>query len=131
MLDENVGRLAGEHIPKHAAPDAGDHAEKYGKKPTVIACVHCRCDADRCEDAEPKRIGPKHQDLIQTILLEQFPAHKRQKDDHRAKNCRKRINRIAEHDWRKIAHQNIAQYAPAAGSHQPENADSENIHVLF
>lgn len=29
MLDENVGRVPGQHVPQHAAAHAGNHAHKH------------------------------------------------------------------------------------------------------
>lgn len=114
MLDEDVGRVARHHIAEQTAAHAGDGADKDQEKECIVVRqLVGGVDAYYGKNTEPERIHYQHHAVIERVVVCQQMPHLRDEDHDGHKDGKQGIDRLAEHDRRGVAQQNVAQRAAA------------------
>lgn len=122
MLDKNIGRLPGHHIPQKPAAHSGQGSKHRQQKSIFpIPLIHPGHNPHNRKNTQAKGIHNQHNPIIHNAkpsLQNIFPKIQYSKDKKRCYHCRQHINRFDQRS-RHIAQNNIPRHPPAHSRHYP------------
>ena len=130
MLDEDIGRVPGQHIAHDTAADAGQQADEHKKIGAAVRReVHGIPDTHDGEHAETDRVHEQQGNVKQTVVVHEAVADPRDAQQERHADGHKRARRVAEGEGRRDAENDVAQDAAADGGDDAEHDDTEQVHM--
>lgn len=132
VLDENIGSVSGQNIPKDTAANAGDDPHEGHEKQTIVPGEgEGGPDADDGENTQSQSVHGKQQPVIGLMVaMEQLPDKGKEDNDGGNQGCCG-IDGILKGGRRGDAQHQIPDDTAAYSGHKSQNHNTENIHVLF
>ena len=132
MFHEDIGPVAGEHIPQNSAADACEYTDKGDQKEIVPGDGGlCDLNADYGEQAQTDGIHDQQQYIIDRTFFLKGGIDGTDKDDDADDDGSNGKDRVYECCRRCDVKDQIPEDPAADGSCQPENRNTEYVHFLL
>ena len=132
MLDEDIGRVPGEHVAHDTAADTRQHADEHEQEGAPVGIeLQGVPDAHDREDAQAERVEQEHRRVEPALIVHQAVAQEGQEEQQSRPDRHEHVARIVKGQRRCDAEDQVAQDAAADGGDNGQNQNAQQIHFLF